>query len=414
MSHAEVVGSNPAIGTLLFGEGLGSSVVGPVWRRLIRSPVVCFGSVRRNGKMKTTTGFGLKSEVPAWDCNQKVKASEWDLDEGNNRIYNLRRTYERDFNRLVQGQPTENCELYADFLKRMKFEGISPVRQINYMRALRWLQRTMGDLPLKELNKAHTDGFLASIADTSAGTKQILFYCLKKFLVFLGKEGLLKGVKPATAKEIKVKPSDLLTREDLQKLLEAAPTARGRAFLMTLYESGARIGELLNLELKDVEFDQDGVLVDLDGKTGRRRIRLVESAECLRRWVGEIKKEHPKAVFLWFGPNESEPSNYAAMVKFLKKTTRIAGLRKKVYPHLFRHSRASELAQKLKESQLRVFMGWGAASDMPRIYIHLSAQDVDKAILELYRKEETPKDDKGQLDEIAKFFEMYRRMKALG
>jgi len=324
--------------------------------------------------MKTKMGCGLKSEVPVWDNNQKVKTSEWDLELGNNRIYNLGREYERCFADLIDGQSKENVELYSEFLGRAKFEGIGIVRRRNYMRALRMLKGITGDLPLKELEKRHVDAFLSEISGASPGTRQIRFYCLKKFLVFLGKEEFLKGVKPALSKDIKVKPGDLLTREDLQRLLEACPTARGRAFLMTLYESGARIGEMLNLEVNDVEFDQNGALLDLDGKTGRRRIRLVESAESLRRWMGEIKKEHPKAAFVWFGPDEGEPSNYAATVKFLRKTARMAGLRKKVYPHLFRHSRASELAQKLKESQLRAFMGWGAASDMPRVYIHLSAQ----------------------------------------
>jgi integrase len=180
---------------------------------------------------------------------------------------------------------------------------------------------------------------------------------------------------------------------------------------MALYESGARIGELLNLEIRDLEFDCDGVLVYLDGKTGRRRIRLVESVAYLRRWLDEIRKNHPSVRHVWFGPDGKEPSKYPACMKFLKKTAREAGLRKKVYPHLFRHSRASELAQKLKESQLRAFMGWGAASDMPRVYIHLSAQDVDKAILQLYKPART--EENNDMSEFMQFYQMFKKAKAL-
>jgi integrase len=212
-------------------------------------------------------------------------------------------------------------------------------------------------------------------------------------------------------KEVRVKASDLLTREDIQKLLDACSTKRGRAFISMLYESGARIGEILNVKLVDLVFDEHGVLVSLDGKTGRRRIRLVESAEFLRDWVNEIKLTHPKTAYLWFGIDDSSPSQYATTCKFLRKLVKKAKLRKKVYPHLFRHSRASELAQKLKESQLRAFMGWTGSSDMPRIYIHLSAQDLDNAILDLYKTEETK--DKTELDEMTKFFAMWKQMKAL-
>jgi len=362
--------------------------------------------------MDKTKGHEPISAPPDWAVNQKVRSSEWDSD--NNRIYNLSRTYKRSFNKLLENQPDVNRRICTDFFKRMRFEGISQVRQINYMRALQRLQRTTGDLPLKELDKTHIDAYLTGIADASAGTKQILFYCLKKFLVFLGKEELLKGVKPAATKDIKVKASDLLTREDLQKLLEAAPTARGRAFIMTLYESGARIGELLNLERKEIEFDSDGALMDLDGKTGRRRIRLVESAQLLQKWFDEIAKENPTARYVWFGA-DGQPSQYRACAKFVVVTAKRAGLRKKVYPHLFRHSRASELAQKLKESQLRAFMGWGADSKMPRVYIHLSAQDVDRAIPDLYKPERAQSNiPAGDLSEFMRLYEMFKRTKALG
>jgi integrase len=180
---------------------------------------------------------------------------------------------------------------------------------------------------------------------------------------------------------------------------------------MMLYESGARIGELLNVELKDLEFDSNGVLVEINGKTGKRRIRLVESAKLLRQWVNEIKEKHPRTPYLWFGDDELMPSKYAATTKFLRKTAKLAGLRKKVNPHLFRHSRASELAQKLREPQLRAFMGWTGASDMPQVYIHLSAQDMDKAILDLYKTDETKTNE--PLDEIKDFYMFWKKMKAL-
>lgn len=353
--------------------------------------------------MDTTKGTELNGNVP------KRAPNEWD--SGNNRIYKIRKTYEREFMKLAEGEPEENLRLYVDFLKRVKFEGISIVRRLNYLRALRNLKGARGGRPLGTLSKEDIGRFLDAISSQSAGTTRIRFFSLKKFLKFLGKESLLVGIKPPTEGGIKVKASDLLKREDIKKLLDACPTVRARAFIMTLYESGARIGELLNLELRDVEFDGNGVLAHLNGKTGRRRIRLVESAQYLREWFKEIRKEHPKAVYVWFGLDEIEPSQYAATVKFLRKTAKLAGLRKKVNPHIFRHSRASELAQKLKESQLRAYMGWGASSKMPEVYIHLSAQDMDKAILGLYQKENCAQHSTSELDEIKEFYEFWKKFK---
>jgi len=348
-------------------------------------------------------------KVKVLGCDSKP--TEWE-DSGNNRIYNTSRIYARHFERLVERQPKANVELYSKFLKRTQIEGISIVRRLNYMRALLALKHVMKGRPISELRKEHIELFLDEFRHTSQATIHLRFECLKKFLRFIGRERLAEGIKTCRKTEIKVKASDLLNREDIQKLVLAASSKRGQAFIMTLYESGARIGELLNLRIEDVAFDPYGALVSLDGKTGRRRIRLVESAQLLKDWVSEIKLTHSKTPYLWFGETDNEPSQYATTVKFLRKTVKSAGLQKRVYPHLFRHSRASELAQKLREPQLRAFMGWTGSSDMPQVYIHLSAQDMDKAILELYKTEDSGQ--KTEMDEMAKFFEMYKRMKAVG
>jgi len=353
-----------------------------------------------------------KVKVPNGDSNPEVKVSEWDVDPRNNRIYNISRTYERELNRLMAGEPNRNVATYTTFLKRMRLEGISVVRRLNYIRALQALKKANPGFLVSELGSKEIERFLEGVSGNSQATFQMRFHCLRKFLRFIGKEELVKDVKAPNKKEIKVKASDLLTREDIQKLVDACSTARGRAFIMMLYESGARIGEMLNIELRDVEFDENGALVEINGKTGKRRIRLVESAPLLRKWIAEVKKEHPRTPFLWFGTND-EPSQYAATVKFIRQTAKRAGLSKKVNPHLFRHSRASELAQKLREPQLRAFMGWTGGSDMPQVYIHLSAQDMDKAILGLYKAEDAKQVANTSLDEIAGFFEMYKKFKAL-
>lgn len=336
--------------------------------------------------------------------------TEWD--SGNNRIYRIGATYLKELSKLIADEPVANARIYSEFLKRAEFEGISAVRRLNYIRALLVLKGVRKGALLSKISKKDVSEFLDSLGHLSAGTIRIRYFSLKRFLTFLGKIELLDGIKPPADDDIKVRASDLLSREDLQKLLEACPSVRGKAFLMMLYESGARIGEILNVRMQDFAFDADGVLVEIEGKTGKRRIRLVESAKSLRDWFKELKENHPGAQYVWFGQKENEPSQYAATLKFLRKTARQAGLGKNVRPHLFRHSRASELAQKLREPQLRAFMGWGAASDMPQVYIHLSAQDVDKAILGIYKPEQaiTPTSD---MSEFVQFYEIFKKMKAL-
>ena len=166
------------------------------------------------------------------------------------------------------------------------------------------------------------------------------------------------------------------------------------AFILVLYDSGARIGEMLNLKLKNIEFTPHGAKVLLDGKTGRRRILIVPSVRALAAW---INTEHPMPdnpdAYVWvnkYGHGES-PINYCYVFNHLKSVAKLAGINKRVYPHLFRHSRATYLASHLTEAQMKHYFGWTQASDMAAVYVHMSGRDVDDALYRLYGIDEDPK-----------------------
>jgi len=66
-----------------------------------------------------------------------------------------------------------------------------------------------------------------------------------------------------------------------------------------------------------------------------------------------------------------------------------AGVKKRVNPHAFRHSRATFLANNLTEAQMKEYFGWVQSSGMAAVYVHLSGRDVDNAILKLHGLAET-------------------------
>ena len=75
-----------------------------------------------------------------------------------------------------------------------------------------------------------------------------------------------------------------------------------------------------------------------------------------------------------------------------KESCRKAGITKRVFPYILRHSRATVLANHLTEaSDVRVF--WVQGSDSPRIYVHLSGRDIDWAISRIYGLEEEEQKD---------------------
>ena len=59
-------------------------------------------------------------------------------------------------------------------------------------------------------------------------------------------------------------------------------------------------------------------------------------------------------------------------------------MKKRIYTHLMRHSRATELATSLTEAQMKEHFGWVLGSYMPSTYVPLSGRDVDCAILKAH------------------------------
>jgi integrase len=69
-------------------------------------------------------------------------------------------------------------------------------------------------------------------------------------------------------------PEELLTEDEIRRIVSAAENPRDKTLVLVLYETGCRIGELLSLRIKNIQFDEYGALLLLSGKTGQRRVRV--------------------------------------------------------------------------------------------------------------------------------------------
>jgi len=179
----------------------------------------------------------------------------------------------------------------------------------------------------------------------------------------------------------------LITSEDLKKMLEHCFTLRDKAFIHVHYESGTRAGDILSLQIKHVSSDKYGMKIAVDGKTGARPIRLVESVPSLAKYLeGHPFNDDPESP-LWINlgnQDYGEPLQYAAANKLLKAAARRAGIKKRVYLHLFRHSAATRGVSYMGESIMRKRYGWSATSKMPSKYAHITQEDVESAVLGHY------------------------------
>jgi integrase len=226
-------------------------------------------------------------------------------------------------------------------------------------------------------------------SDKSSATKSDYRSILKIFLWYLGRE--LSWLKVGNGNYSKKMPEEILSEEDVKRLAETSYTTKDRAFVLTLHESGCRIGEFLPLRIKHVTFDKHGVIFRVTGKTGPRRIRFVFSILALQKWIDDHPGKNNPESFLWckiptrFNPKwKNNHLSYGFVRRLLKELSEKAGVQKAVNPHSFRHARATFMARHLKEPQMREFFGWERSSDTPSIYVHLSGRDVDNSVLSIY------------------------------
>jgi integrase/ribosomal protein L40E len=294
-----------------------------------------------------------------------------------------------------------NKELILSFLEFAKANGAMPAT----LRNLIWSCMTVASIINKPFTEATYDDIVKVVAEIegkykSEKTKTALKSNLKVFYRWLRKT---KDYPPEVDwikinhKRVNNKlPEEILTEEEIVKMADAALNPRDKALVLVLYESGCRIGELLSLKIKDVQFDDYGcVLIVPKGKTGSRRVRIIKYAKKLLHWldVHPLKNDPESYVWISLGVNtKNQLVSYVGIEYVLKRLAKKVGITKKVNPHAFRHARATHLAQHLPQAIMNEVFGWSKDSRMSSIYYHLSGKDVDEALLRMHGLK--PREDK--------------------
>ena len=312
--------------------------------------------------------------------------------QGKHDIYGQERLLKRAEMSLHNPLSERNIRLIRDFEKALFSEGLSAARVKKYLDHLRKVGEWLGN-NLDEAEKEDIEELVYKIerSDYSPYTKHDYRVVLKRFYRWLRKSEdypeEVKWIRTTLKMKDELLPEDLLSEEEVMKLVEACSNPRDKAFIITLYESGARIGELGSMKISDVVFEESYARLMLQGKTGSRRVVVVASLPYLQTWLQNHPLKNSPNAPLWVNlgtVNRFEAMSYPALAKILKAAAERARLKKKVHPHKLRHSRATFLAKKLTEAQMNQLFGWRQGSKMPSTYVHLSGRDVDDAILGVY------------------------------
>ena len=210
-------------------------------------------------------------------------------------------------------------------------------------------------------------------------SKNMYLIIIKKYLKYYNREDLVEIMKKTTKYPVKkheLNKNELVSRDELKQILSILDTKK-KAMIMVLYEGALRRKELVSIRFKDVEFTKGLInLYVTVSKIVRRNIPLKDSIMYLKDYFSMNEFEPDDLIF-----NYSTSSITVIINRIEEKLKKkYPNWTKSLNPHLFRHSRLTEMAPVISESVLRKYAGWVGESKMTGVYVHLDDSDVENSV----------------------------------
>ena len=165
----------------------------------------------------------------------------------------------------------------------------------------------------------------------------------------------------------------ILSRDEVQALLEAPQDLRHRAMLAILYGSGLRVSEVARLKVADIDSARN-VLWVRSGKGRRDRQALLPPK--LRELLRCYWRTRRPTDWLFPGADPSQPISVKTIFRACRQAARSAGIAKSVHPHLLRHAFATHLLEAgVNLRTIQILLGHANLETTAR-YVHVADVNV--------------------------------------
>lgn len=260
---------------------------------------------------------------------------------------------------------------------------------------------------LEEMDRSMLRGYMAWVATDALGGKGYArvsiarkLTVLRSFYLFLVQQKLFKASPVPSGRSYRVKVEKPLPRflgqRDVARLLDAPDESsplglRDRAILEVLYSCGVRLGEIQTMDLPNVNFTSQEILVRGKGSKERWVLFGQPAATALRRYLDEgrphLSVRPESALFLnRYGNRLSRRSMEKLVERYGVEAQTTLG----VHPHTLRHTFATHMLE--GGADLRVIqelLGHSSPSTT-QIYTHVTKQEALSAYLTNHPRSDLP------------------------
>jgi site-specific recombinase XerD len=190
---------------------------------------------------------------------------------------------------------------------------------------------------------------------------------------------------------------ETLSREEVQSMEVAAGTERDALIIRLLADSGVRVGEFVRLRIQDLQANDRHHYIKVRGKGDRER--LVPISPALHRRLSryaELRRPRDTASDRLFisrrrsrVTGDYEPLTESGVQQLVRDLGERASLKKRVHPHVFRHSAATHMLRRgMNPLLVAQVLGHTSLAMIQNVYSHLTPVDAHVALMAVLRSEE--------------------------
>lgn len=207
-------------------------------------------------------------------------------------------------------------------------------------------------------------------------------------------------------------PRVVLSEDEARKILDAPNLSmmtgiRDRTVLEVFYSTGIRLEELVNLTIFDCDL-QGGMLRVNKGKMAKDRVVPLgkHAVKFLKEYITRVRPHHTrtnKTVRNLFVSQTGTPLSRQTIEKMVSACAKKAGIKKRVTPHVFRHTFATQLVKNGADIRAVQKMLGHSHLSVTHIYTRVAGVDVKKTHKESHPREKD-KADKGEKPDTQGFY----------